>query len=157
MKNLPQEERTDTSLLQYLRSAIQDVEFAKTAQLASLTDKHPSFNKLHLSILTVAQHEDNLKTQTKKSTIYNNELDSDKDGCTNNNNEQVFDEYFIDRQLGIKPKRRPSKCGENKQENGSRNNMVLRCFNCNLNKHLAFHKERPGTNQAHEQKIWNFG
>ena len=81
-KNLPESERTDTFLLQYLYMAVQHFEFAKTAQSTSLADKNTTFGKLNLSILTVAQLEDIFKPKTRRSDFYfaeeecNNDTDS---------------------------------------------------------------------------------
>lgn len=104
-QELLQPERTDTCLLQYLHVAVQDAEFAKTAQLISLADRNISFEKLNLSILTAAQLEDNSKTKTRNSVIHLTEKKSDNSIDFDQENEELFDQYFVDHRLAIKAER----------------------------------------------------
>ena len=142
-KDLPESERTDTCLLQYLRIAVQNVEFAKTAQLTSLADKNTTFEKLNLSILTAAQLEDSFKPKIRRSDIYFAEEERNNDTDSDGKSEDLFDQYFVDRRFGHRNRKRSSKCGDNKKQNGMKNNAVMKCFDCGSVRHLAFHKECP--------------
>ena len=115
VEDFHEEEMTDACLFQYPRSAIPEVEFLKTAQQASLSHKNSKFDKLNLSILTAAQFEDNFKNFTKKSISYHKDSDSYYEKYRDYRNEKVFHKYFVDFRLGIKPKKQPLKCGDNKK------------------------------------------
>ena len=142
-KDLPESERTDACLLQYIRIVVQKVEFAKTAQLTSLADKNKMFEKLNLSILTAAQLEDRFKTKTRRSDVYFSEEESNSDTDSDGKSEDLFDQYFVDRRFGHRNRKRSLKCGNNKKQNGMKNNAVMKCFDCGSVRHLAFHKECP--------------
>eukprot|EP00171_Calliarthron_tuberculosum_P016681 IDg16681t1 len=68
-KDLPSQEKNDVTLLQYLRMAIQGVDFTKVAQLSSLQTKESTFDTLRLSVQTASQVEDSYANKTKKSNV----------------------------------------------------------------------------------------
>ena len=68
-KDLPPYEGTDNCLLPYLRMAVQNVEFSKTARLTSIADKNTTFEELNLSNLTAAQLDDSFKKKQDVQTF----------------------------------------------------------------------------------------
>ena len=116
-KDLPESERTETCLLEYLRVAVQNLEFTKTAQPSSLAGKYTTFEKLTLSIITAAQIEDSFKPKTKRSEIYFTEKGSTESTDSDQETEDLFSQYFVDRRLGHRNRKRTLKCGDNKKQN----------------------------------------
>ena len=90
-KDLLEYERTDICLLQYLGTAVQNVEYSITAQLTSLANKNTKFEKLNLFILTAAQPEDSFKPKTRRSEIYFAKEEPDNDTDSDEKSENLFD------------------------------------------------------------------
>ena len=49
----------------------------------------------------------------------------------------------MDRRFGHKNRKCSLKCGDNKNQNGMKNNVVMKCIDCGFTKHLVFRKEVP--------------
>lgn len=144
-KDLPENERSDLSLLQYLRSAFKGVEFAKSALLNSIQEKDATFANLSTLVLHAAQIEDNYSSQSKFSNVYNVNGSTTYYDCKTESDDEidVFDQFFVDRRYGKITRKRSKQCGDGKRENGKRKGEVMRCFDCNSKFHLAFHKDCP--------------
>ncbi len=140
-KDLPKDERSDKHLLQYLRMAIQGVEFTKVAQLASLESKESTFDSLSLAIQTAAQVEDNHERTALASTTPKTREIFQTTALSDTTSE--FEILFTDRRFGRIPHKRSKKCGDNKTENGAYKGKPLQCFDCKSTKHLKYHKECP--------------
>ena len=135
--------RTDTCLLHHLCITVQNVEFANTTQLTSLADNNTTFEKLDLSILTAAQLADIFKQKIGSSDIYFAEKESNNNYDSDGKSEDLFDQYFVDRRLGHRNRKRSLKCGDNEKQNGMTNNVLMKFIDCRSTKHLAFRKEFP--------------
>ena len=90
--------------------------------------------------LLVAQKGARIKTATIVYFVKNESSDStDSDERT----EDLFGQYFVDPGLAQKNRKKSLKCGNRKNQNSMRNNVVMNCFDCGSSKQLAFHGERP--------------
>ena len=128
--DLPESERTDTCVFQYLRKAVQNVEFAKTAEVTSLSHKHTTSEKLNLSILTAIQLEYSFEPKTRRSGIYFSNEESDNDTNFDEKIEDLFDQYFLDHHFDQRNRKRSLKCVDNKKLHGMKNNFMMKFFEC---------------------------
>ena len=153
-KDLPESERTDTFLLQYFSTAVQNVEFARTAQITLLADKNTTIERLNLSILTDAQLEDNFKLKIWSYEIHLVKQESDDDSDYDEDSEDLFDQNFVDRLFAHRNRKCFLICGDNKKQNRTKNNAVKKFFDRGSTRHLAFHKECVDTDSWQVYKAW---
>lgn len=140
-KDLPEDERTDKYLLQYLRTAIQGATFTKIAQLASLESNSASFDSLSHSVQTAAQVEDsNPSVRSPAAIVLENQVE-----------DKELKVLFTDRRYGRAKQRRPRQCGDNKRENGLWRGKVMQCHDCRSIRHLKFHRDFSAEKERHEQ------
>lgn len=76
--------------------------------------------------------------QMKHEKYEHSDYDSDED-----EKEGLFETFLVERCVGNKYTMRSAASGDKKSLNKKKNGQVVRCFDCNPDKHLAWYLECP--------------